>query len=141
MCGVKSFITKIATVLCITFAISLANAANTFPEEQVESTELPVETDPEPTEENTRFKLLGKKPKNLLLVPIPTSSPTFGTGLILGGAYFYPQTEEQKKPSPPRLPALLPGVPTTTAGLLESCSKTTGKKTAGDSPAWQATLT
>jgi hypothetical protein len=28
------------------------------------------------------------------------SSPTFGTGLILGGAYFYPQTEEQKKSQP-----------------------------------------
>jgi hypothetical protein len=28
------------------------------------------------------------------------SSPTFGTGLILGGAYFYPQTEDQKKAQP-----------------------------------------
>jgi len=28
------------------------------------------------------------------------SSPTFGTGLIVGGAYFYPQTEDQKITSP-----------------------------------------
>jgi hypothetical protein len=28
------------------------------------------------------------------------SSPTFGTGLILGGAYFYPQTESQKETQP-----------------------------------------
>ena len=34
------------------------------------------------------------------VVPIPASTPTFGTGLVLGGAYFYPQTEEQKKAQP-----------------------------------------
>jgi hypothetical protein len=33
---------------------------------------------------------------DLVAVPIPTSSPTFGTGLVAGAAYFYPQTEEQK---------------------------------------------
>lgn len=37
---------------------------------------------------------------DLVVVPIPMSSPTFGTGLILGGAYFYPQTPEQKKSQP-----------------------------------------
>ena len=37
---------------------------------------------------------------NLMLVPIPMSSPTFGTGLILGGAYFYPQTEAEKATQP-----------------------------------------
>ena len=37
---------------------------------------------------------------DLVIVPIPMSSPTFGTGLVLGGAYFYSQTPEQKKSQP-----------------------------------------
>jgi outer membrane protein assembly factor BamA len=40
---------------------------------------------------------------DFVVVPIPMSNPTFGTGLILGGAYFYPQTEEQKKAQPASL--------------------------------------
>ena len=38
--------------------------------------------------------------ENLMVVPIPMSSPTFGTGVILGGAYFYPQTEAEKAAQP-----------------------------------------
>lgn len=63
-------------------------------------TETSSEAVPDAEEETSRFKLLSKKPKNLLLFPIPVSSPTFGTGLILGGAYFYPQTEAQKEAQP-----------------------------------------
>lgn len=100
MCSVKSFIILIATLLYINFAMPLVNADGTSPEEQVESTELPLETGLEQAEGKPRFKFLSKKPKNLLLVPIPTSSPTFGTGLILAGAYFYPQTEQQKSAQP-----------------------------------------
>jgi hypothetical protein len=37
---------------------------------------------------------------DLVAVPIPMSSPTFGTGLIAAGAYFYPQTAEQKASQP-----------------------------------------
>ncbi len=33
-------------------------------------------------------------------VPVPISNPTLGTGLILGGAYFYPQTEAEKASQP-----------------------------------------
>jgi hypothetical protein len=33
-------------------------------------------------------------------VPIPISNPTLDTGLILGAAYFWPQTEEQKAAQP-----------------------------------------
>ena len=81
-------------------AISLAGTTDGTPEEYAVSTDLPVEAIPDLTEESTRFKFLKKIPKNLLLVPIPTSSPTFGTGLILGGAWFYSQTEEQKNAQP-----------------------------------------
>jgi len=37
---------------------------------------------------------------DFVVVPIPMSSPTFGTGLIVGAAYFYTQTEAQKKSQP-----------------------------------------
>ena len=37
---------------------------------------------------------------DLVVVPIPMSSPTFGTGLIGAGAYFYPQSAEQKASQP-----------------------------------------
>lgn len=37
---------------------------------------------------------------NFFAVPIPVSNPTFGTGLAVGAAYFYPQTEAQKAVQP-----------------------------------------
>lgn len=37
---------------------------------------------------------------NAIAVPIPVSNPTFGTGLVAVGAYYYGQTEEQKKVQP-----------------------------------------
>ncbi len=37
---------------------------------------------------------------DFVVVPIPMSSPTFGTGLIGAGAYFYPQSEQQKASQP-----------------------------------------
>lgn len=96
----KLFFAFLAALLCVIPLVSFAESEGTAPEEEVVSTDLPVEDDPGLTEEKSRFKLLGKKPRNLLIVPIPMSSPTFGTGLILGGAYFYPQTEAQKEAQP-----------------------------------------
>jgi len=37
---------------------------------------------------------------DFVAVPIPLSNPTLGSGLIGGGAYFYPQTESQKDSQP-----------------------------------------
>ena len=37
---------------------------------------------------------------DFVVVPIPVSNPTLDTGLVLGGAYFYPQSEEQKATQP-----------------------------------------
>jgi len=96
----KKFLTLIAILLCITPAICLAGKASSDSKESTVEAGLSDESAPETTEETPRFKFLSKKPKNLLLVPIPTSNPTFGTGLILGGAYFYPQTEAQKEAQP-----------------------------------------
>ncbi|MDH3804534.1 MAG: outer membrane protein assembly factor [Gammaproteobacteria bacterium] len=38
--------------------------------------------------------------RNWVIVPIPVSNPTLDTGLVVGGAYFYPQTEAQKMVQP-----------------------------------------
>ncbi len=37
---------------------------------------------------------------DLVIVPIPISNPTLDTGLVVVGAYFYPQTETQKNQQP-----------------------------------------
>jgi len=37
---------------------------------------------------------------HFVAVPIPISNPTLDTGLVVGAAYFYKQTEEQKKAQP-----------------------------------------
>ena len=38
---------------------------------------------------------------NFVAVPIPFSNPTLGAGMVVGAAYFYPQTEAQKASQPP----------------------------------------
>jgi hypothetical protein len=100
LCGMKRFVAIISALLCM---IPLALCADSGDKNSVEhpvDTDLPVEAIPDLSGQNKRFKFLSKIPEGLLIVPIPMSSPTFGTGLILGGAYFYRQTEEQKKAQP-----------------------------------------
>ncbi len=43
---------------------------------------------------------LSFKDGDFVVVPIPISGPTLGTGLVGGAAYFYPQSEEEKKIEP-----------------------------------------
>lgn len=42
---------------------------------------------------------------DFVLVPVPIVTPTVGSGLIVGGAYFYKQTEAQKKVQPATMTA------------------------------------
>jgi hypothetical protein len=42
---------------------------------------------------------------NFVAVPVPISNPTLDTGLVAGAAYFYPQSEEEKKRQPASLTA------------------------------------
>ncbi len=58
---------------------------------------------PDIREDETRLKV---QRGNFVVVPIPISNPTLDSGLVVGGAYFYPQTEEQKKKQPASLTAL-----------------------------------
>lgn len=43
---------------------------------------------------------------NFVAVPIPFSNPTLNEGLVAGAAYFYPQSEEEKKVEPASLTAI-----------------------------------
>lgn len=52
---------------------------------------------PEIREDGTRLKL---QRGDFVAVPIPISNPTLDTGIVAGAAYFYPQSEEQKKRQP-----------------------------------------
>jgi hypothetical protein len=43
---------------------------------------------------------------DFVIVPIPISNPTLDTGLVVGGAYFYSQTEEEKRTQPASVTAV-----------------------------------
>jgi hypothetical protein len=58
------------------------------------STGMPFETVPDIRDDKVPLKVQNG---DFVAVPIPMSNPTLGTGLMGGAAYFYPQTEEQKK--------------------------------------------
>jgi len=62
--------------------------------------DLPVETIPDLRTTQEELVVPAKRSRNFFVVPIPMSSPTFGTGLIVGGAYYYPQSAEEKAAQP-----------------------------------------
>jgi hypothetical protein len=61
------------------------------------ASDLPLDEVPDIRDDETPLKI---QKGDFVAVPIPMSSPTFGTGLIVGAAYFYAQTPEQKKSQP-----------------------------------------
>ena len=52
---------------------------------------------PDIREDETPLKL---RKRNFVVVPIPNVNPTLDAGLILAGAYFWPQTEQQQAAQP-----------------------------------------
>ena len=52
---------------------------------------------PDIRDDESRLKM---QKGNFVVVPIPISNPTLDSGLVLGAAYFYPQTAEQKQAQP-----------------------------------------
>jgi len=60
----------------------------------------PVATVPDLRDVEHPLTVLTVQKGDFVVVPIPMSSPTFGAGLIGAGAYFYPQSEEQKASQP-----------------------------------------
>jgi hypothetical protein len=65
------------------------------PSEQLETDAAPEANGEEPAPGKTE-----NDNRDFLIVPIPLSDPTLGTGLVLGAAYFYPQTPAQAEAQP-----------------------------------------
>jgi len=63
----------------------------------------PTDIIPDLRDDEMRLKL---QKGDFVVVPIPISNPTLDTGLVLGGAYFYPQSEEQKVTQPASVTAV-----------------------------------
>ena len=74
------------TVLCGSAAVAQDDATDTRPG-----------IAPDIREDETRLKI---QRGDFVVVPIPISNPTLESGLVAGAAYFYPQSEEQKKLQP-----------------------------------------
>ncbi len=70
-----------------------------------DSTNPPAGSDltPDLRNDDTRLKL---QKGDLVVVPIPISNPTLDTGLVVGGAYFYSQTEAEKRVQPASVTAV-----------------------------------
>jgi len=92
---------KSALILTLVFASIVGGSA--LAEEKTDASAGETKTDTRPgiapdiREDETKLKL---QKGNFVVVPIPMSNPTLDSGLVLGAAYFYPQTEEQKKLQP-----------------------------------------
>lgn len=92
---------KSALILALTFASIVGSSV--LAKDKTDASPDETKTDTRPgiapdiREDETKLKL---QKGNFVVVPIPMSNPTLDSGLVLGAAYFYPQTEEQKKLQP-----------------------------------------
>ena len=92
---------KSAVILTLSFAsmVSSSALANDNIDASVDETKADTRPGiaPDIREDETKLKL---QKGNFVVVPIPISNPTLDSGLVLGAAYFYAQTEAQKKLQP-----------------------------------------
>ncbi len=91
-------------LVCLLFSLSSAAVAQddeTIAQDSKKDTRPGIA--PDIREDESKLKV---QRGNFVVVPIPMSNPTLGSGLVVGGAYFYPQTEEQKKLQPASVTAL-----------------------------------
>ena len=91
------------TTLCVVLVLLLSSVAVAQDDEAIAHNDKK-DTRPgiAPDIRDDDMKLKAQK-GNLVVVPIPISNPTLNEGLVVGGAYFYPQTEEEKKLEPASL--------------------------------------
>jgi len=90
----------IITQTCVLAAFVIILASTSWADDietNEDNTDTTLEATADKVEENIEEQI---KKRDWMVVPVPVSSPTFGTGLVVGGAYFWPQTEEQKEAQP-----------------------------------------
>jgi len=84
----------VAAIVFLGVSPVVADEASNTKSRSPGSSGMPFEAVPDIREDDVPLKA---QKGDLVAVPIPMSNPTLGTGLMGGAAYFYPQTEEQKK--------------------------------------------
>lgn len=95
------YLPTLAKALVCLCAVLIGTSAS-LGEELTEATDNSSTSAPEAVadvQEDTE-KAKPKKKRNLIVVPVPFSNPTLDTGLLVGAAYFFPQTQEQEKAQP-----------------------------------------
>ena len=88
-------------VLRLLFWVLILCAAASYAEETPDSAESEKKpasgVAPDLREDELPLKL---QKRDFVVIPVPISNPTVDTGLVVGGGYFYPQTEAQKEAQP-----------------------------------------
>jgi hypothetical protein len=95
----------------IFLTLALTASLHASEKDETESSRIVAAPDAVPDIRQDESKLKFRK-RDFVIVPIPMSNPTLDTGLVLGGAYFHPQSEQEKA----RQPASVTGA----AGLYTS---------------------
>lgn len=107
-----AFLVRACTLLCLSFLftpLAFADETQTDTSDEVPSDTGVSRTDTRPgiapdiREDEHKLKV---QRGDFVVVPIPISNPTLDTGLVVGAAYFYKQTEEQKKVQPASVTAV-----------------------------------
>lgn len=93
MCKQRMLITLLSSL-----AFALPSLAEDGVDEGIESPLRAFEGVPDLREDESELTV---QQRDFVIVPIPISNPTLGTGLVLAGSYFYAQTEQQKEVQPP----------------------------------------
>ncbi len=85
----------------VSVCVLVAGASGALAEEQTKTDEASTRAHTSKTPDVRGDELKLKIEKGcFVIVPIPISNPTLGTALVVGAAYFYGQTEEQKQTQP-----------------------------------------
>jgi len=92
--GIYTLIFLIAVFASVASAETASGANSTTPYPGVT---------PDVRDDETKLKL---QKGDFVVVPIPISNPTLDSGLVAGGAYFYPQTEAQVRVQPASVTAV-----------------------------------
>jgi hypothetical protein len=97
MSNLRVFASLVILSLCISVAVAEPQAADEKSASKDKASQ--PHSSKTPDMRGSEMKVKFEK-GSFVVVPIPLSNPTLDTGLIVGAAYFYRQTEEQKKAQP-----------------------------------------
>ena len=97
--------TKNSLLVCAALVAGIASAQDTPPDTPDALVDTRPTMAPDIREDDLEIDVRLRR-GNAVVVPVPISNPTLGSGLVLGGAYFYAQTEEQARVQPASVTAV-----------------------------------